>query len=167
MASTRLFAVVLVFISLLASAELQAADSADCAGAVVDENSVPVGDAQVKFENSTGEAYRTETDGAGRFIFQNLLAGTYKVEVRKEGFFLLSGQPFPIHAGRNELTLTLNHVQELHEQVQITAPSNKIVTKATPRRPTLSSQNIPDIPVPTSHVLAESLVALPEIVRDS
>ncbi len=85
MASTRLFAVVLVFISILVSAELQAADSADCAGAVVDENSVPVGDAQVKFENSTGKAYRTETDGAGRFILQNLLAGTYKVEVRKEG----------------------------------------------------------------------------------
>src|SRR5713226_3965730 len=166
MGSTRLFAVVLVSISLLASSEMQAADSADCAGAVVDENSVPVGAAQVKFENSTGKAYRTETDGAGRFILQNLLAGTYKVEVRKEGFFLLSGQTFPLHAGRNEFTLTLNHAQELHEQVQVTAPSNQIDTQDTAQRSTLSARGIRDIPVPNSHVLAESLVALPEIVRD-
>ena len=167
MASTRLFTVVLVTISLLASAEMQAADSADCAGSVVDENSVPVGAAQVKLENSVGRVYRTETDGAGRFILQNLPAGDYEVEVRKEGYFLLSGQSFSLHAGRNELTLTLNHVQELHEQVQVTAPSNQIDTQDTSQRSTLSSQNIRDIPVPNSHVLAASLVALPEIVRDS
>jgi hypothetical protein len=97
----------------------------------------------------------------------NLPAGDYEVEVRKEGFFLLSGQSFSLHADRNELTLTLNHVQELHEQVQVTAPSNQIDTQDTSQRSTLSSQNIRDIPVPNSHVLAESLVALPEIVRDS
>src|SRR6266849_9789036 len=89
MASTRLFAVVLVFISILVSAERQAADSADCAGSVVDENSVPVGAAQVKLENSVGRVYRAETDGAGRFILQNLPAGDYEVEVRKEDYFLL------------------------------------------------------------------------------
>src|SRR5260370_14532 len=160
-------AIGLGFISLPAGVERQAVDSADCAGAVVDENSVPVAAAQVKFENSTGNVYRTETDGAGRFILQNLLAGNYKIEVRKEGFFLLSGQTFSLHAGRNELTLTLNHVQELHEQVQVTAPSNQIDTQDTSRRSPLSSQNIRDVPVPNSHVLAESLVALPEIVRDS
>jgi len=146
---------------------MQAADSADCAGAVVDENSVPVGAAQVKFENSTGRVYRTETDGAGRFVLQNLSVDDYKVEVRKEGFFLLSGQSFPLQAGRNELTLTLNHVQELHEQVQVAAPSNQIDIQDTSRRSGLSSQDIRDIPVPNSHVLAESLAALPEIVRDS
>jgi len=167
MGSTRLFALVWVSISLLASVEMQAADSADCAGAVVDENSVPVGAAQVKFENSTGSVYRTETDGAGRFVLQNLSVGDYKVEVRKEGFFLLSGQSFSLQAGRNELTLTLNHVQELHEQVQVAAPSNQIDIQDTSRRSGLSSQDIRDIPVPNSHVLAESLVALPEIVRDS
>jgi len=167
MASSRLFAVVLVSISLLASAEMHAAASADCAGAVVDENSVPVGAAQLKFENSAGKVYRTETDGAGRFILQNLPAGDYEVEVRKEGFFLLSGQSFPLHAGRNELTLTLNHVQELHEQVQVAAPSNQIDTQDTSQRSSLTSRNIRDIPVPNSHVLAASLVVLPEIVRDS
>src|SRR6266851_3407817 len=167
MGSTRLFAVVWVSISLLAPAEMQAAASADCAGAVVDENSVPVGAAQVKFENSAGKVYRTETDAAGRFVLQSLPAGDYKVEVRKEGFFLLSGQSFSLHDGRISLTLTLNHVQELHEEIQVTAPSNQIDTQDTSQRSSLSSRSIRDIPVPNSHVLAASLVALPEIVRDS
>src|SRR5712692_3339608 len=135
MGSTRLFAVVWVSISLLAPAEMQTAASADCAGAVVDENSVPVGAAQVKFENSAGKVYRTETDAAGRFVLQSLPAGDYRVEVRKEGFFLLSGQSFSLHDGRNELTLTLNHVQELHEQVQVIAPPNQIDTQDTSQVP--------------------------------
>jgi carboxypeptidase family protein len=135
-------------------------------GVVSDENGIPVGGAQLKFENVSGQAFRTETDGAGRFILRNLPVAEYKVEVRKEGFFLLTGQPFTVHSGPNELTLTLNHVQELHEQVQVTAPSDQIDTQDTSQRSTLSARGIRDIPVPNSHVLAESLVALPEIVRD-
>src|SRR6266704_2006389 len=166
MATARLLAALLLFLSILASAEMQAADFADCAGVVLDENGVPVGAAQVKFENSSGQVLRAETDSAGRFMLRRFPAGDYKVEVRKTGFFLLTGQPFTVRPGTNELILTLNHAQELHEQVQVTAPSNQIDTQDTAQRSTLSARGIRDIPVPNSHVLAESLVALPEIVRD-
>src|SRR2546425_7563875 len=166
MATARLLAALLLFLSILAPAEMQAADFADCAGVVLDENGVPVGAAQVKFENSSGQVLRAETDSAGRFMLRRFPAGDYKVEVRKTGFFLLTGQPFTVRPGTNELTLTLNHAQELHEQVQVTAPSNQIDTQDTAQRSTLSARGIRDIPVPNSHVLAESLVALPEIVRD-
>src|SRR6266566_3971562 len=166
MATARLLAALLLFLSILAWAEMQAADFADCAGAVLDENGVPVRAAQVKFENSSGQVLRAETDGAGRFMLRRFPAGDYKVEVRKVGFFLLTGQSFTVRPGTNELILTLNHAQELHEQVQVTAPSNQIDTQDTAQRSTLSARGIRDIPVPNSHVLAESLVALPEIVRD-
>src|SRR6266704_2252598 len=166
MATARLLAALLLFLSMLASAEMQAADFADCAGVVLDENSVPVGAAQVKFENSSGQVLRAETDGAGRFILRRFPAGDYKVEVRKAGFFLLTGQSFTVRPGTNELTLTLNHAQELHEEVQVTAPSTQIDTQDTAQRSTLYARGIRDIPVPNSHALAESLVALPEIVRD-
>src|SRR6266568_3357966 len=166
MATARLLAALLLSLSILAPAEMQAADFADCAGVVLDENGVPVGAAQVKFENSSGQVLRAETDGAGRFILRRFPAGDYKVEVRKAGFFLLTGQSFTVRPGTNELTLTLNHAQELHEEVQVTAPSNQIDTQDTAQRSTLSARGIRDIPVPNSHALAESLVALPEIVRD-
>src|SRR5712692_8664840 len=166
MATARLLAALLLFLSILAPAEMQAADFADCAGIVLDENGVPVGAAQVKFENSSGQVLRAETDGAGRFMLRRFPAGDYKVEVRKVGFFLLTGQSFTVRSVTNDLTLTLNHAQELHEQVQVTAPSNQIDTQDTAQRSTLSARGIRDIPVPNSHALAESLVALPEIVRD-
>src|SRR6266446_819736 len=167
MRSAHLLAAGLACLSILAFAGIRAADSAECAGAVVDENGVPVAAAQIRLEDSGGKAYEAETDGAGRFTIRNLSAGNYKVEVRKQGFFLLTGKELALHAGPNEVNFTLNHAQELHEQVQVAAPANQIDPQDTAQRSTLTSQDIRDIPVPNTHVLQQSLVALPEIVQDN
>ncbi len=167
MRSAHLLAAGLACLSILAFAGIRAADSAECAGAVVDENGVPVAAAQIRLEDSGGKAHEAETDGAGRFTIRNLSAGNYKVEVRKQGFFLLTGKELALHAGPNEVNFTLNHAQELHEQVQVAAPANQIDPQDTAQRSTLTSQDIRDIPVPNTHVLQQSLVALPEIVQDN
>jgi hypothetical protein len=133
---------------------------------VLDENGVPVAAAQVKLESSVGEIRRNDSDKAGRFVFRNLSPGDYKVEVHAEGFFLLSGQSLTLHAGANEVSLTLNHAQEVHEKVEVTAPANQIDTQDTTQKSSISARDIRDIPVPDTHILAESLVVLPEIVQD-
>jgi hypothetical protein len=163
----RLFIASLLLHSILAFAGIQAAESADCTGLVLDENGVPVGAAQVKLEDAAGNAHRTETNGTGRFTFHNLPPGDYKAEARKEGFFVLKGQAVTLHAGTNELSLVLNHEQEIREQVQVTASSNQIETQDTSQRSALTARDIRDIPVPSPHVLQQSLVALPEIVQDN
>ncbi len=169
MVSLRLVAAVFAALGMLAPAQLRAADSADCSGVVLDENDVPVSAAQIKLEpvGGKGGAYSAETDGAGRFALRSLPAGDYQAEVRKAGFFLLSGKALNLHSGLNELTFTLNHAQELHEQVQVAVPANQIDTQDTTQRSTLTAQDIRDIPVPSTHVLQQSLVALPEIVQDN
>lgn len=153
--------------STVAASGIWAEESADFRGIVLDENGVPVPAAQIKLEDSTGHIYRTETDPAGRFAIHNLFSGDYKAEVRKKGFFVLTGQTVSLGAGSNEISLVLNHEQEVREKVQVTAPSNQIDTQDTTQRSSLSAQEIRDIPVPSSHVLQESLVALPEIVQDN
>ncbi|HKW56682.1 MAG TPA: carboxypeptidase regulatory-like domain-containing protein [Candidatus Acidoferrum sp.] len=158
------FAVVCVLFAGFASS--RAAESAGCTGLVVDENGVPLPAAQISLTNATGQMIRAETDGAGRFIMKKLAAGDYKVEVRKEGFFVLAGRTVTLRAGSNELTFTLNHAEEVHTQVQVTAPANQIDPQDTVQRSTLTNRAIRDIPVANSHVLNESLVALPEIVQD-
>lgn len=163
----RVFIVIFLFQVFLAGAAIHAADSADCSGVVVDENGVPVAAAQVTLEDSAGHSYRTETDGAGRFTLHNLSAGDYKASVRKERFFVLAGQPVTLHAGNNELSLLLNHEQEIRERVQVTASSNQIDTQDTTQRSTITARDVRDIPVPSSHVLQQSLVALPQIVQDN
>jgi Carboxypeptidase regulatory-like domain len=156
----------MLVVGLLAGAEVRAADSSDCRGVVLDENGVPVAAAQIKLEGSGGLLHHTDSDKAGRFIFRNLAPGDYKIEVHAEGFFLLTGQPLPLHAGANDVTLTLNHAQEVHEQVQVTAPANQIDTQDTTQKSAITARDIRDIPVPNTHLLAESLVVLPEIVQD-
>src|SRR5438874_11571470 len=162
-----LLAGMLMVQGVFATEKAQAADSADCRGVVLDENGVPVVAAQVKLEDSDGHAYRTETDLAGRFAIHNVSSGDYKAEVHKKGFIGLSGETVSLHAGNNQLSLVLNHEQEVRKKATVTAPSNPIATQDTPQRSSLSSQEIRDVPVPSSHVLQESLVALPEIVRDN
>jgi hypothetical protein len=162
-----LLAVWSAFLCGVLAAAARAADSADCVGVIVDENGTPLAAAQITLQSSEGRNFRTETDGAGRFTLRNLPTGDYKVEARKEGFFVLAGETLTLRVGANEITLTLRHADELHEQVQVSAEANQIDTQDTTQRETISAREIRDIPVPNSHVLQESLTALPEVVRDN
>jgi hypothetical protein len=167
MVSARLCAAVFASLCILAAVQVQAADSADCTGMVLDENGVPVGAAKIRLGRNNGPEYRAETNDAGRFTFRTLPAGDYKVEVRKEGFFLLTDYAITLRAGHNEVSLTLNHEQELHEQVQVTVRPDQVDPQDTAQRSTLTARDIRDIPVPNTHVLRQSLIALPEIVQDN
>src|SRR6266404_4286618 len=108
MVSARLLAVVLATLSILASARVHAAD---CAGVVLDENGVPIAATKIALQSSGGQTFRAETDGAGRFLLRNIPVGDYEVEARKEGFFVLSGQTVALHAGPNDIHLTLKHAE--------------------------------------------------------
>jgi len=162
----RLFISAFVCFAFLASAPTRAADLATFSGLVLDENGVPVPAVQLKLEDASAHIYRTETDGAGRFALKNLPAGDYKLEVRKQGFFLIAARAVTLQPGPNELNLTMNHAEEVHEQVQVTAPANQIDPQDTAQRDTLTARDIRDIPVPSSHILAQSLTALPEVTQD-
>lgn len=157
----------MVFLGGIIAPISSAADSADCAGVIVDENNVPIAAAKMSLQSSTGRSYRAETDGAGRFLLRNLPAGDYQVEARKEGFFVLAGQTVTLRSGPNDVTLTLKHAEELHEQVQVTAAANQIDTQDTAQKETITAREIRDIPVPNSHILQQSLTALPEVVQDN
>src|SRR5260370_35625069 len=156
-----------VFLCGVLGAAARAADSADCAGVIADENGVPMGGASITLQSSGGRNFRTETAGGGRFTLHNLPAGEYKIEARKEGFFVLAGQTVTVRAGANELRLTLQHAEELHEQVQVTAPANQIDPEDTLKRETTAAREIRDIPVPNTHILQQSLIALAEVVQDN
>src|SRR5260370_27567573 len=110
----------LAFLWGIPAAKISATDYADCAGVIVDENGVPIAAAKISLQSSTTQTFRAETDGAGRFVLRNIPADDYKVEARKEGFFVLAGQTITLRSGSNDITLTLKHAEELHAQVQVT-----------------------------------------------
>ena len=158
---------ILLSLTLLSPAAIRGADLGNCTGQVQDENGVPLKSAQITFENSDKQIFHAESDEAGRFRLQHLPVGDYKIEVRKPGFYLLTNEAFSVHAGANELQLILHHAQELHEHVEVTALPNQMDPQDTTQRSVLTEEGIREIPVPNSHVVAQSLVVMPEVVRDN
>ena len=136
-------------------------------GRVSDENGLPVADAQVKLERTGGAPLSAISDDAGYFSFRNLPAGEYTITIQKDGFFLLAKEKVEFSAANQEFSFELNHEEEVHESVDVTATGNTIDPTATQSTESLSSDEIRDIPVASTHDLTQSLVALPEVVKDN
>jgi hypothetical protein len=136
-------------------------------GRVLDENGQPVAGVQVKLEGLGKPKISALTDDAGYFSVPNLVAGEYTVLMEKVDFFVLRGQTIQVAPGATEFSFTLNHIQEVREKVDVVADPNRIEPTETPQSATLTSTEFFYIPVPSSHDYQQSLIALPQIVRDN
>jgi hypothetical protein len=143
------------------------ANSLTLQGRVVDEDGLPVGGTQVKLEAAGGQSFFAATDDSGYFSVANLPAGEYTVRVEKQGYFVLQDQKVQLAADSGEFWFTLNHVEEVHEQVDVIAPANQIDPSTTSSTESLSNAEIIDIPVASSHDLLQSLVAMPQVLLDN
>ena len=136
-------------------------------GRVVDENGLPVGGAHVKLEATGGQSFSAVSDDAGFFSLPNLFPGEYTARIEKPGFFVLSDQKIQLATDSTEFVFTLNHEEEVREKVDVTVTENRIDTTSTQSTVSLSGTEIRDIPVASSHDLQQSLVAMPQVVRDN
>ena len=136
-------------------------------GRVVDENGLPVSGCQVQLEVPGGQSISTASDDAGYFSFRNLPSGTYTIRIERPGFFVLANQKIELSAESTEFTFTLNHEEEVREKVDVTVTENRIETTSTQSTEALSGMEIRDVPVPSSHNLQQSLVVMPQVVRDN
>jgi Carboxypeptidase regulatory-like domain len=136
-------------------------------GRVYDENGLPVGGAQVKLERAGGPTFSATTDDAGFFSISAIPAGEYTVQIDKKGFFVLKNQKIQLAAENLDFTFTLNHAEEVHEEVDVTTSETRIDPSSTPSTASLSSDEIRDIPVASTHDLTHSLVAIPQVLKDN
>lgn len=136
-------------------------------GKVVDENGLPVSNVQVKLEGLQKAIFTASTDDAGYFSISNLEPGTYSVHLEKVSFFLLRGQTIELAADATQFSFTMTHAQEVRETVDVVADPNRIEPGETQQSATLTSAEIFYIPIPSSHDLQQSLVALPQVLRDA
>ncbi len=134
---------------------------------VVDENGLPVGGAQVKLEAAGGQFFFAVSDDAGYFAIAGVTPGEYKARIEKLGFFVLADEQVLLTAETGEFTFTLNHEEEVREKVDVTVPENRIEPTATQSTETLSAREIMDLPVPSSHNLVQSLIAMPQVTMDN
>jgi hypothetical protein len=146
---------------------LWAAQTARLTGRVVDENVVPVASAQVILAEEGRAAAETFTDDSGHFEFDALAPGPATVSVRKPEYFELTGREVALTAGENDLTLALTHETELKETVEVRSSAAQIDPAQTAHQDGLVQRDILDTPVPNSHDLKQTLVAIPQVVTDN
>jgi len=136
-------------------------------GRIVDENGQPVAGAQVRLEHTPGQIVTAVSDDTGYFSLLNLPAGEYTVHIEKPGFFVLENQKITLAPDSTEFAFTLNHYEEVRAQVDVTVTQNRIDPTETQSTENLSETEIRDIPVSSSHDLTQSLVAMPQVVKDN
>jgi hypothetical protein len=133
--------------------------------AVVDENGTALPSARITLTPKLGTTARGETDYAGRKAFSDLLPGIYSLHVEKEGFFAVT-QP-EISVGEvASAEVTLNHIREFSEQVNVVYSPPAIDPAKTQASETLNSEEIINLPYPVTRDIRYALPMLPGVLQD-
>ena len=135
---------------------------------VGDENNVVVPDCFITLtDTTTGETLRIQTDAAGRGRFLDLNPEhTFTIHAERSNFYPITKTDLQF-TGAQTLELTVPHVQELKETVNVTASVQGIDPAQTANTKQLGTPEIVNIPYPTSRDIRNILPYLPQVVQDA
>ena len=132
---------------------------------VVDENGVAVPGARVTLSGQQ-EPRKAETDYAGRCLWTDLAPGTYQVRVEKEGFFAFISDE--VRAGEiDSLEITLNHVREFVEVVNVVYSPPAIDPVKTSSTENLTSEEVVNLPYTVTRDIRYALPLMPGVLQDA
>jgi hypothetical protein len=136
-------------------------------GRVVDETGTGVGGARVELKSAGGAVTTASSDLAGNFHLSLPTAGDYGIQAERLGFYVFKGAPRAFSAGTGELTITLNHVQEFADKIDVTYSPPAIDPAQPAERRELDNQEIQTIPYPAPQDFRNALPLLNGVVQDN
>jgi hypothetical protein len=137
-------------------------------GRVLDETGKAVAGARVEVRPDTGGAAVSVTsDHSGNFEISLQEPGKYRIDAWREGFFRLSASHTDLREGANQVTLTLNHLQEFAESVDVVYSPPAIDPAETGERKELNTVEILTVPYPAPHDLRNALPMFQGVVKDN
>src|SRR5581483_4405725 len=148
---------------LCASAYAQVAVS----GRVVDETGAGVAGARVELRAADAVAAVASSDQAGNFNLMLPATGEYKIRAERQGFYLYQGSGHPFGEGANQLTITLNHLQEFSERIDVTASPPAIDPQQPSDRRELDNTEIETVPYPAPQDYRSALPLMDGVVEDN
>jgi len=138
-------------------------------GKVVDENNAAVAGAQISLRASDPSLpgrWQAVSDASGAFTVQLPQAGEYLIKAECTGFFRLPEQALKIKEGE-EITLVLNHQQEVFERVTVAYSPPTIDPDRSVLQQRMTAVEIQAVPYPTSSNLRNVMRAMPGVVQDA
>lgn len=139
-------------------------------GRVEDENGAPVAGAVVSIRASgqqaqPGPGIQAETGLTGAFDITLPGAGPYLVSVSKQDFFPLSDKKIELQQSPNTLVLTLNHVRNTSQSVNVSASPAAIDVDQTDSERELSGRQVFEVPYSSDHDLRNAFSLMPGVVQ--
>jgi hypothetical protein len=134
---------------------------------VKDEDRHPVVGARVTLTApGTSFALVVQTDFGGRYRFYDMPKGKYTLEVEKQGFYPSKTEELAFVPGA-EFPITLRHVQEFRESMDVTDTAPAVDPAKTSSTNQLTNREIFTLPYPTTRDFRNVLPFLPGVVLDN
>ena len=131
---------------------------------VLDEDGLPVPDAQVTLSEPGRPAIQLRTDYAGRCTYSVQQDSPYQLEVQKPGFYRSSESQTDAH--QQIIEVVLAHEQVVRTQVNVISSTAGIDPEQTSDKSTFNTPEIVNIPYPTSRDIRNLLPFTPGVVQD-
>ncbi|MGB6835994.1 MAG: TonB-dependent receptor [Candidatus Acidiferrum sp.] len=149
----------LLVLSLAPGGLAHAQSTASLNGTVVDPTGAGVPNAQVVVKNeATGVASKTQTDGAGAYLFPSLAIGSYRIEVTANGFQMAVLTDLKLEVATSVTENITLKVGEVSEQVLITAEPALVETTTTSIGQVINDKTVQEIPLNGRHFVDLSLL---------
>jgi hypothetical protein len=132
---------------------------------VLDENGVAVASARVTLEPaSPAKPLRCETEISGRCLLLSVPAGPCLLRVEKEGYYSATSSIEP--ARSSEIEVTLTHLKEIKETVDVRESPPIIERTQTQSQERLTGIEVINIPYPSTHDYRNVLNYVPMVLVD-
>ena len=137
-------------------------------GRVVDENGAGIGGVRVEFRSVRQSApLIASSDVAGNFQLILPEAGEYKVRAERLGFFVYQGPGQQFDPEPHQLTITLNHLQEFADSVDVVYSPPAIDLQQPADRKELNNTEIESVPYPAPQDYRNALPMMDGVVQDN
>jgi hypothetical protein len=132
---------------------------------VLDENGVAVAAARVTLEPpSPAKPVRCETEVSGRCLLLSVPEGPCVLRVEKEGYYSATSSIEP--ARSSEIEVTLTHLKEIKETVDVRESPPLIESSQTQSQERLTGIDVINIPYPSTHDYRNVLNYIPMVLVD-
>jgi hypothetical protein len=137
------------------------------AGRVLDDTGAGVANARIEIREPGAAPVTASSDLAGNFSLVLPHEGEYAIRAERLGFFMYQGAAERFTAGPNQLTITLNHLQEYTERVDVTYSPPAIDPQQVSDHKELDNAEIQAIPFPAPQDYRNSLQLMNGVVMDN
>jgi len=134
---------------------------------VTDQNGQPLASAVVTLQQN-GKTVSEHTTPTGHILLDRLPTGSYKLSVRREGFYTALVDKVEVPAGAAvPVEVRLEPVREYREEVEVRAQSSPIDPEQVSTAQSLTVEDIATIPYPTTRDYRNVLPFIPGVIADN